>query len=232
MQRRKLLIGMASLAAGGAATVGTGALSSVQAQRKINGTIVGDEKAYLEINGYDTSENSFAVETSGNELSLNFGRDGDYDKFNDSNTVGNDEAEGLNPDAISSFDRVFRIQNDGTEPLHVYIEDSLEDVSWYGTRADGESYPNDGEPTLDQVNLGAGGNSIEGRSNAVTLLPFDEEAVDDNGNALDDSGDDPGVSELDVGVVFDLRGQTSTGDVFGSDDNFTIIADDDTNGTA
>jgi hypothetical protein len=159
---------------------------------------------------------------------LNFGADPDYDKFNGGDTVGNEEAEGLNPDAISSFDRVFRIQNDGTEPLYVYIEDKLEDVSWYGTRADGESYPNDGEPTLDQDDLGKGGNSIEGRGNAVELLPFDDAAVNSKGDALDDSKGDPGVSELDVGVVFDLRGRTKTGDIFGGDDNFTIIADDDT----
>lgn len=214
MQRRKLLIGMASIAAGGAATVGTGALSSIQAQRTISGKVVGDEKAYLEINGYDTSGNSFAVETSNNQLALDFDADPDYDEYDESNSsLGNEEAFGLNPDAVSSFDRVFRIQNDGTEPLAVYIEDSLDAVSWYGTKNDSE----DGEPPVDPT---TNGDSIEGRGNAVTLQPFDDAEEDD------DTDNDPVSAELDVGVVIDLTGRTSTGEVFGNNNNFTIYADD------
>jgi hypothetical protein len=205
---------MASIAAGGAATVGTGALSSIQAQRTISGKVVGDEKAYLEINGYDTSENSFAVETRNNQLALDFDADPDYDEYDESNSsLGNEEAFGLNPDAVSSFDRVFRIQNDGTEPLAVYIEDSLDAVSWYGTKKDSE----DGEPPVDPT---TNGDSIEGRSNAVTLQPFDDAEGNDN------TDNDPVSAELDVGVVIDLTGRTSTGEVFGNNNNFTIYADD------
>jgi len=207
MRRRKLLIGMASLAAGGAATMGTGALSSVEAQRNIRGRVVGDERAYLELNGFNTSENSFAIETNSNQLLLDFDQDPDYNKFDDDeggniSDIGNDEAEGLNPDAISRFDEVFRIQNDGTEKLDVYITDNLSRVSWY----------EGGDPT----------SSVEGRNERVTLDPFDEEA-DTN---PDDGSDDPAASELIVGVEIDLRGVTETGDVFTGDDNFTIHAEE------
>ena len=202
---------MASLAAGGAATMGTGALSSVEAERNIRGRVVGDERAYLEINGFDTSENSYAIETSDNEMLLDFDQDPDYTVFDsdDNGTdpdptdsyedLGNDEAEGLNPDAISRFDDVFRIQNDGTEKLDVYITDNLDKVTWY----------TGGDPT----------DSLEGSGNSVTLHPFDEEADTD-----DDS--DPAASEVNVGVEIDLTGKTSTGDVFTGDDKFTIIAEE------
>ena len=208
---------MASLAAGGAATMGTGALSSVEAERNIRGRVVGDERAYLEINGFDTSENSYAIETSDNEMLLDFDQDPDYTVFDsDDNTtdpdptdpdkdLGNDEAEGLNPDAISKFDDVFRIQNDGTENLDVYITDNLDKVTWY----------TGGDPT----------DSLEGSGNSVTLAPFDEEA-DPDGDGINEESSDPAASEVNVGVEIDLTGVTETGDVFTGDDKFTIIAEE------
>ena len=208
---------MASLAAGGAATMGTGALSSVEAERNIRGRVVGDERAYLEINGFDTTENSYAMETSDNEMLLDFDQDPDYTVFDsDDNTtdpdptdpdkdLGNDEAEGLNPDAISRFDDVFRIQNDGTEKLDVYITDNLDRVTFY----------KGGDPT----------DSLEESGNSVTLHPFDEAAdTDDDGDPEETS--DPAASEVNVGVEIDLTGETSTGDVFTGDDKFTIIAEE------
>ena len=202
---------MASLAAGGAATMGTGALSSVEAERNIRGRVVGDERAYLEINGFDTTENSYAIETSDNEMLLDFDQDPDYTVFDsDDNTkdpdptdpdkdLGNDEAEGLNPDAISRFDDVFRIQNDGTEKLDVYITDNLDRVTFY----------EGGDHT----------DSLEESGNSVTLAPFDEEADPDESS-------DPAASEVNVGVEIDLTGVTETGDVFNGDDKFTIIAEE------
>ena len=208
---------MASLAAGGAATMGTGALSSVEAERNIRGRVVGDERAYLELNGFDTTENSYAIETSDNEMLLDFDQDPDYTVFDsDDNTtdpdptdpdkdLGNDEAEGLNPDAISRFDDVFRIQNDGTEKLDVYITDNLDKVTWY----------TGGDPT----------DSLEGSDSSVTLAPFDEAAdTDDDGDP--EGSSDPAASEVNVGVEIDLTGVTSTGDVFNGDDKFTIIAEE------
>ena len=208
---------MASLAAGGAATMGTGALSSVEAERNIRGRVVGDERAYLEINGFDTTENSYAIETSDNEMLLDFDQDPDYTVFDsDDNTkdpdptdpdtdLGNDEAEGLNPDAISRFDDVFRIQNDGTEKLDVYITDNLDRVTFY----------EGGDHT----------DSLEKSGNSVTLDPFDEAAdTDDDGDPKATS--DPAASEVNVGVEIDLTGKTSTGDVFNGDDKFTIIAEE------
>lgn len=192
--------------------MGTGALSSVEAQRTIEGRVVGDERAYLEINGFETSANSFAIETSDNQVRLDFDQDPDYTQFDgDDNTtdpdaddgenaeLGNNEAEGLNPDAISTFDRVFRIQNDGTEALEVSIEEQIPEVEFYK----GDT-PNNAP--------------VEN----VVLEPFDENADDDD----DPPNSDPPASQIEVGVLFDLRGVSTTGDLFDSQDNFTIVAEE------
>lgn len=191
--------------------MGTGALSSVEAQRTIQGRVVGDERAYLEINGFDTSANSFAIETSGNQVQLDFDQDPDYTQFDgDDNTtdpdaddgenaeLGNDEAEGLNPDAISTFDRVFRIQNDGTEALEVSIEEQIPEVEFY--KGDSPNTP------------------VEN----VVLEPFDSLADDED----NPPNRDPAGAQIEVGVLFDLRGVSNTGDLFDSQDNFTIVAEE------
>jgi len=104
MQRRKFLIGAGSLAAGGAAVVGTGAFASVEATRTVNVSVVGDESAYLGLN-----ETSPYAEVSGNQLVLTFANNGNG-------------GEGVNVDSVTTFDGVFEMTNNGPNDLDITID--------------------------------------------------------------------------------------------------------------
>jgi len=134
MQRRNLLIGMGSLAAGGAATIGTGAFTSVRAERSINVSTAGDVDAYL---GLDASTSVYAEQISG-QLEL---------QFDGSNSGQN--GDGLNANADTLFTDVFRIENNGTNDIRVQIknEGNLDDLPdgpmavFYSTNSLGNSSP-------------------------------------------------------------------------------------------
>jgi hypothetical protein len=129
MQRRKLLAALGSLAAGGATLMGTGAVSSIEAERAISGTTVNDTGANLVISPgnqhpgkVETAQNVGNDSDATGELALNF--------------------DNLNPDAYQAFDDVFRIGNaggEGSENIQVGIEDAMDDVAFYF----GEDVPED-----------------------------------------------------------------------------------------
>jgi len=106
MQRRNLLIGMGSLAAGGAATIGTGAFTSVAAGRNVSVSVAGDADAYLGIEAGDSPH----AQMDGGTLGLNF----------DGSEASGD---GLNTDAFTKFNKLFSIQNNGPERIAVWLDD-------------------------------------------------------------------------------------------------------------
>jgi len=123
MQRRKFVIGMGALAAGSAAAVGSGAFSSVEADRELSVTIADDADAFL---GLSTSS-PYAREEDG-VLELTFNEDADGDD-------GVPEGDGINPNATTVFRDVFEITNQGTQEIQVYVE------APDGVRLFSESYP-------------------------------------------------------------------------------------------
>jgi hypothetical protein len=116
MRRRRLLIGLGSIAAGGATLFGTGAVSSVEAERNVTGQVVGDGSAYLTIE--QGEDHGFAVENTDGEFRI--GLTGDPDG-----------GSGPNPDSVNTFDDVFRIRNTGPERLDVHLEDSNDRLGFY-----------------------------------------------------------------------------------------------------
>jgi hypothetical protein len=107
MQRRKFLIGAGSVAAGGAAVLGTGAFNQTTAERDVTVTVARDSEAYLTLDP-DTGRNSeFASETNG--------------------TVGVDIGEndqggaGINRGGRTFLFELFEIRNQGTEPVIAYV---------------------------------------------------------------------------------------------------------------
>jgi hypothetical protein len=107
MDRRKFLIGMGSLAAGSAAAVGTGAFASVEADRTVNVNVVGDDRAYLGL----SPESPYAEYNGDWQLKLDFAENGEG-------------GEGVNKDAVSTFDGVFKITNNGPNELDITIDKS------------------------------------------------------------------------------------------------------------
>ncbi len=106
MERRKFLIGAGSLAAGGAAALGSGAFTSVEAQREIELAIQPDgEGAYL-----DFGNTSQYANKSGGTLSLTFDEQ--------ANTSG---GKGISSQANSTFEGVFSVYNNGTQEVSINI---------------------------------------------------------------------------------------------------------------
>ena len=94
MQRRKFLLGMGSLAAGGAAAMGTSATSMVRANRSVSASVTGDANANL---GLVPKSQHAGYED--NELTLYF--------------------NSLNEDANTRFENIFWIRNNGNQNLSV-----------------------------------------------------------------------------------------------------------------
>jgi hypothetical protein len=99
MRRRKLLLGMGSLVAGGAAAMGTGAFAADLKDRDANGTIVNDANAYLSLEGGQYSTTS----TKDGELDINLDR--------------------LNANARTVLEDVFYIRNTGNGGVDILIDD-------------------------------------------------------------------------------------------------------------
>ncbi|QKY20402.1 DUF1102 domain-containing protein [Halolamina sp. CBA1230] len=143
MERRKFVIGLGSLAAGGAAAMGTGAFSGVQADRDISVEVAGDASAYLQMKAPDTLENGEYADgpgETGNQLSLTF----------DSSATSH-SGSGVNADAISRFDEVFMIINEGTQEVNLHIDDeelsqeAQDRIRFYTTETGGRKTLEDGE---------------------------------------------------------------------------------------
>jgi hypothetical protein len=108
MQRRKLLAAMGSLAAGGAAAMGTGAFTSVSANRDVSVAVADDADALLSIDTISGAANSEYVDTSGNAASI---------------TIESDAGgTGLNDDALTKIKNLLRIKNQGTQNVYVYAK--------------------------------------------------------------------------------------------------------------
>ena len=119
MQRRNLLIGMGSLTVGGAATIGTGAFTSVEASRSVSVSVADDSEAFLRLakvgSGDDQNANREYAETSDGVISI------DVSDSNNSG-FGGTNPNGLNPDSTTRIFDIFTVQNQGTQNVAVYVD--------------------------------------------------------------------------------------------------------------
>ena len=200
MKRRSFILGTGSAAAGGSALIGTGAFSRVQSNRSVTIQAAEDEDAYLGLEGCPDSPNSsYTNVTASGHLEVD---------MSDSNPTqddgGNDLGFGVNSNSTSSFDRVFRIRNQGKEPVCVDIAyDAMENE--------------DGEDAVVFYREGA---RTEGSSD------LDDDLVLDSDLDIDD----PTALDLDVGESECIGIQTRThgledGDELIEDNEVTIVAD-------
>ena len=103
MERRKFVVGLGALASGSAAAVGTGAFSSVEADRSVSVETGGDNDAYL---GLEAERDDIISDDGDGQLSLDLG--------SQTTTEG---GEGFNEEAVTEIDGVFRITNQGTQEV-------------------------------------------------------------------------------------------------------------------
>jgi hypothetical protein len=135
MQRRKFLVGMGSMAAGGAATIGSGAFESGQAEgRRVDAEIEDDPDAYI------------GIEPADNPQGDAFARVGDDNgraivDFNGIETNDEDDAlssavgEGPNGNAEFVLPDVLTITNQTPEEVEVSLSAAVESVSAVGANA-------------------------------------------------------------------------------------------------
>lgn len=107
--RRSVLIGTAGLIAGSGAIFGTGAFTSVEADRTVTVQTAGDNSAALALETINDSPNSTGddsyVTLSDGTLSI--------------------EIPNVNLEAVTHINRLFRITNNGTQDVVVYIEEVI-----------------------------------------------------------------------------------------------------------
>jgi hypothetical protein len=145
MRRRKLIVGVGALTVGGAAAFGTEAFTSVEATRTVDVDVAKDANAYLALSPADSNNADNYVDT-GSESSSNTNTI--EIEFSDSDDTA---GSGVNDEAVTKFDDLFKILNQGSQAANVYITDSS-----------------------DLVTFRSDGSSIEGDSNAVELEPGEE----------------------------------------------------------
>jgi hypothetical protein len=128
MERRKFIAAMGSVAAGAAATMGTGAFTSVTADRSVDVAVAGDSSAYLGLrkaagdSAGNVSPNSETfVSVNGGEVSFDF-------SSSNSNTSA-DLGNGFNPNAVTVIEDLIEVQNQGTQSAFLSVDTAGLDLS-------------------------------------------------------------------------------------------------------
>ncbi|WP_136690115.1 hypothetical protein [Halorhabdus amylolytica] len=132
MHRRKYLATLGSLAAGGIAAIGTGAFTSVSADRAVSVQVANDSNAFLGLVSGDTG----LVKESNGTLQINL----------DGTDTG---ASGVNFDAVTQIgshenpanEHAFKIVNQGTQSLMLKMNYYFTDTDWLDGGA-GQSFIN------------------------------------------------------------------------------------------
>jgi hypothetical protein len=198
-KRRKFLAGLGSLAAGGAAAMGTGAFTLVEADRGLTVNTRYNGDALLGIspakeNGNETPNAQAYVEGGpsqqgyqGNELSIDLGD-------SDGDGVGSNGAFGVNGSAFTIIRDLIDIKNQGSQTVYVYFEGAPNNVRFFH---DDPAFPkaeDGGQYTGNLSNPGTG-----------RFQPDDPDANNQNINYFKLPDLDPGESLENVGLLVDTR---------------------------
>ena len=212
MQRRKFILGLGAASTGGSALIGSGAFTSVAADRDIAIDVADDSDAYLRLAACTDDDGN--PKPNGDYVYQ--GEDGLFSISLSGDNGNNPPAgSGVNPEALSKFHNVFEICNQGTQSVCVnFGVDDESDVPLIPSDAD----------VPERYDFEAG------EDPAVIFYESDSEAAV---FPVEESGpEEPEAIELDVGECacfgFNVRafGFDSGEDIFAGTD-LTIIADAD-----
>jgi hypothetical protein len=168
---------MGSLAAGGAATIGTGAFTSVEADRSVNVAVADDANAYLALSKTGTPNSQDYVTTTNGQIVLNL----------DSTDNG---GSGFNKNAKTRIDDIIQVSNQGTQTVNVWVTIDDGDETDSDTFDDGTLYFYPGDSTDAAINNGEGDND----GDDVLALPPGKSANLGVYVDLDDISDQPDES--------------------------------------
>ena len=213
MDRKKLFFGL-GVASGGAAVVGSGAFSSMQAERGVSVEVVGDDAAYLALEPAEGPNGQYASINENGLLEV---------QVSDENEAIT--GEGVNPNSWYDLGNVFQITNQGTQQVGVWIEHDRKHVSFLTgeTVLDDPGAPvfaDSGETlpvriTVDTRNVDSSDESLLDEISIHANADPDEEAPDRSVSAMRsvvDSEVEPG-EETTVAITVELD-DASDVDVF------------------
>lgn len=163
MKRRNLIAGIGAAVTGAGGILGTGAFTSVNADRTATVAVAQENESFLAIFPSDGQPNSaFATQGAGNgaeEIGFDFNGSG-------GTSAG---SQGVGTDSTYIFDDVFRVENRGTQDVYVDIS-SLIDIPL----EDGSGSP--GDVTLKFIaEDGSGNRTVIDGSNADLTVPVGEQ---------------------------------------------------------
>jgi len=138
MQRRKFIAGVGSLAAGAAAVTGTGAFTSVSANRTAQINIAGDSSALLALDDSGSANADYVEYSSNDEAYINIESD---------NGELSQNPSGINTDASTAINDIFQVRNQGTQNVFVYVDPYS--VTPQTVRYAGQGDDWDGDGTVD-----------------------------------------------------------------------------------
>jgi len=156
MQRRKFIAGLGSLAAAGAAGIGTGAFTSVSADRSITVNTTGDQSALLAFKKAtnDTDDDGEGEVTENAQAYVNLSEGGQVSfNFNEGDDTG---ASGVNKNAETVFDDLVDIVNQGSQDVLVGVT-SLPDG--LGVYSEGDDAGSDSETQDDATAMNFDGST-------------------------------------------------------------------------
>lgn len=171
MKRRTVISGLGAAAAGTALGVGTGAFTTVDAERQVSLNVVDDANAYVQLDSLDIDEfpNATYFEDSDSR------GDGLIKLDVNSNTNG---GEGIGLDSEYEILQIFELRNAGTEEVEFAFENDPDDDITDDERIDDLVYldeSGDDITTDSSLTLAAGDSENVG----VRLETAPEEDVDD-----------------------------------------------------
>jgi hypothetical protein len=201
--RRKFITGLGALAAGSAAAVGTGAFTSVEADRTVNVAVADDASAFLSLDDIDSSPNSEYVDVSGEQVILNL----------DSTNSG---GSGFNAGAETRIDDLIRVANQGTQTINVWVTLDAESGDTFN---DDTLYFYPGDATDTALNDGEG----DGDGDNVLGLTPGESA---NLGVLVDLGDVSTASETPTATFHANVDEGDSSPVDESGGSFAVVAED------
>jgi len=115
MRRRRFLAGVGTLVGAGSAALGTGAFTSVEAERSVSIAVAKDYRAFLRMDpigdeGID-GENTGRSMVNGRQIAFEIPGDEDGE---------NPDADGVGLDSVYEFHDLVRVSNQGTQPVQLY----------------------------------------------------------------------------------------------------------------
>ncbi|WP_336021591.1 hypothetical protein [Halobellus salinisoli] len=128
LNRRNVLLGLGTIVTGVGAAIGTGAFTTVTAERTVDVSVTGDSDAFLafQVDGTVTIDGSDV--DAGDPGYANIPTDGALEILLDGSGEGNvSSASGLNVDAVTTISPLFSVTNNGTEDVGFYVDADEDD---------------------------------------------------------------------------------------------------------